>query len=296
MSRRIHYIQTKFLDLAFEQEGRPSDPPVILLHGWPDDVRTWDRIVPRLTAAGFRTIAPYLRGFGPTRFRADSNLRSGQLAALGADVIEMAQALGLERFALVGHDWGARAAYIAAAEIPSRVSHVVALSVGYGTNHPDQVLPIHQARNYWYHWYFCLPRGAELVRQSGRELARFMWQTWSPTWTFSDAEYDQTARSFENPDWAGITIHSYRHRWGQAEGDPHYDALERRLARPAKLAVPTLVLHGAADGANDPVTSAGKEQYFSNRYKREVLPNVGHFPQREDPERVADEIVAWLKA
>lgn len=293
---RIDYIQTKFLDVAFEQEGRPSDPPVILLHGWPDDVRTWDRIVPRLTAAGFRTIAPYLRGFGPTRFRSGSTLRSGQIAALGADLIEMAQALGLERFALVGHDWGARAAYIAAAEIPDRVSHVVALSVGYGTNHPDQALPIHQVRNYWYHWYFCLPRGAELVRQSGRELARFMWQTWSPTWTFSDAEYDETARSFENPDWAGITIHSYRHRWGQAEGDPHYDALEHRLARPAKLAVPTLVLHGAADGANDPVTSAGKEQYFSSRYKREVLPNVGHFLQREDPERVADEIIAWLKA
>ena len=171
----------------------------------------------------------------------------------------------------------------------------MAISVGYGTNHPDQSLPIQQARNYWYHWYFCLPRGIELVRDSRRELCRFLWETWSPTWRHSTEEYNETAASFDNPDWADITIHSYRHRWDYAEGDPRYNELERRLSAMPLIKVPTLVLHGSADACNDPVTSADKERYFTNAYKRRVLPNVGHFPQREDPETVAKEIVAWLR-
>ena len=113
MNRDIRYVQTKLLKLAYEEQGRAADFPVILLHGWPDDVRTWDRVVARLSHSGFRTITPYLRGFGPTRFLEESTMRSGQLSALGSDIVEMAQVLGLDRFALVGHDWGARAAYVA---------------------------------------------------------------------------------------------------------------------------------------------------------------------------------------
>ena len=135
--------------------------------------------------AGFQfrdaaAIAPYLRGFGRTRFRTESTTRSGQLSALGSDVVEMAEALRLGRFALVGHDWGARAAYIAATEVGPRVTHLVALSVGYGTNDPGQQLPLVQVRNYWYHWYFALPRGIDLVKNSRRELGKFLWATWSP--------------------------------------------------------------------------------------------------------------------
>jgi pimeloyl-ACP methyl ester carboxylesterase len=295
MNRDIRYVQTNLLKLAYEERGPVSSFPVVLLHGWPDDVRTWDGVVTRLSDLGFRTITPYLRGFGPTRFLKESTTRSGQLSALGSDIIEMAQALRLGRFAIVGHDWGARAAYIAATEYSEHISHLVAISVGYGTNNPDQPLPIRQARNYWYHWYFCLPRGIDLVRSSRRELCRFMWETWSPTWQHSAAEYNETAASFDNPDWADITIHSYRHRWGYAEGDPRYNELELRLSTAPFVKVPTLVLHGGVDACNDPATSTDKEKYFTNGYKRQVLSNVGHFPQREDPETVANEITVWLR-
>ena len=256
MKRDIRYVQTKILNLAYEEQGRAADFPVILLHGWPDDVRTWDRVVARLSQSGFRTITPYLRGFGPTRFLQESTMRSGQLSALGSDIVEMAQVLGLDRFAIVGHDWGGRAAYIAASEYGEHVSHLVAISVGYGTNHPDQSLPIWQARNYWYHWYFCLPRGTDLVRNSRQELCQFMWKSWSPTWQYSAAEYEETAASFENPDWADITLHSYRHRWGYADGDPRYSELELRLAAVPLIKVPTLVMHGSVDACNDPRTSS----------------------------------------
>jgi len=295
MRNGIHFVQTELLDIAYEERGPREGLPVILLHGWPDDIRTWDGVVERLSAAGFRTIAPYLRGFGRTRFRTESTTRSGQLSALGSDVVEMAEALRLGRFALVGHDWGARAAYIAATEVGPRVTHLVALSVGYGTNDPGQQLPLVQVRNYWYHWYFALPRGIDLVKNSRRELGKFLWATWSPAWQFADADYAATAASFDNPDWAGVTVHSYHHRWGYAEGDPRYDALERRLSSVPAIHVPTLVLHGDADACNDPLTSADKERYFTNRYERKLLPALGHFPQREAADIVADEISAWLR-
>jgi len=201
----------------------------------------------------------------------------------------------LDRFALIGHDWGARAAYIAATELSERVTRLVAISVGYGTNNPDQQLPLTQIKNYWYHWYFSLPRGIDLVKSARHELGKFMWKTWSPAWQFSEAEYAATAASFENPDWADVTIHSYRHRWGYADGDPRYADLERRVAQVPPVSVPTLVLHGAIDACNDPATSEHKEKFFTSRYERKLLPNVGHFPQREDPETVAGEIIAWLR-
>jgi pimeloyl-ACP methyl ester carboxylesterase len=296
MAGEIHYVQTNLLNLAYEERGPASGVPVILLHGWPDDVRTWDRVVARLNRLGFRTITPYLRGFGPTRFLNESSMRSGQLSALASDIIEMAQGLALDRFAVVGHDWGARAAYIIATEYRPHVSHLIAISVGYGTNNPDQSLPLRQASNYWYHWYFCLPRGIDLVKNSRRELCRFLWQTWSPSWPHSAAEYDATAVSFDNPDWADITIHSYRHRWGYAESDPRYSELEVRLSGVPVIEVPTLVLHGGADACNDPVTSTNKEKYFAKRYERAVLPSVGHFPQREDPATATDAIILWLRS
>jgi pimeloyl-ACP methyl ester carboxylesterase len=285
--------ETPLLDIAYEASGPEGGTPAILLHGWPDDVRTWDRIAPALAAAGWRVFVPYLRGYGPTRFRSDATMRSGQLSALGKDLLDFADALGLGRFTVVGHDWGARAAYIAAALAPERVRRCVALSVGWGSNDPKQPLSLRQARNYWYHWFMALERGAEQVRADGKAFARCLWETWSPPGWFSDDALAATARSFENPDWAAVTLHSYRHRWGLADGDPAYAALEARLLPTPAIGVPTLVIHGGADGANDPSTSAGRERLFSGRYERRVLDGIGHFPQREAPAAVIDAILAF---
>ena len=288
------HVLTPVLDIAVEITGPPDGPPVVLLHGWPDDIRTWDKILPTLHTAGFRTIAPYLRGFGATQFRSVETRRSGQLSALGQDLLDLADGLGFATFAVIGHDWGARAAYIAAALWPDRISHCIAVSVGWGTNDPSQPLPLKQLQNYWYHWYLALDRGERLIREDRIALARFMWDTWSPAGWYTDQEFRTTAHSFENPDWPSVVLHSYRQRWGLAEGEPTYAPLDSRLQPPPTIAVPTLVIHGGADACNHPQTSADREQLFSGPYQRVVLDGVGHFPQREASDSVARVMVPFL--
>ena len=292
----MRFIKTPLLNVAYFEHGTPSAFPLVLLHGWPDDARTWDRVIGSFTAAGFRCIVPYLRGFGPTTFLDATTLRSGQLAALGQDVVDFTEALGLDKFALIGHDWGARAAAIATTEMPgkAKVSHLVLISVGYGTNSPDQQLPLKQVHNYWYHWYMALPRGLDLLRSQRKEFTRYIWDIWAPDWPLGDAEFEATAQSFDNPDWCDVVISSYRHRWGYAEGDARYNGLEKRLYPPPVVTVPTLMLHGAADPCNHPMTSEGKEHFFSGPYVRKLVANAGHFPQREQADTVATEILAWL--
>lgn len=295
MTTRLLTATTPVLDIGYEAGGPPDGFPVVLLHGWPDDVRTWDAIVPALRAAGFRTLVPYLRGFGPTRFRGAEIPRSGQLAAFGADVLQFADALGLRRFAVIGHDWGARAAYIAACAAPERVAACVALSVGWGTNDPAQPLPLNQVQNYWYHWLMAVPRGEALVRDERRRFTRHIWTIWNPGWPVSDASFAATATAFDNPDWAQITLHSYRVRWGLAEPTPCYAALEARLAADPVIRVPTLTLHGGGDPCNDPATSENRDMLFAGFYRRVVLPGLGHFPQRQAPEAVLREIGPFLR-
>ncbi|OYX88787.1 MAG: alpha/beta hydrolase [Azorhizobium sp. 32-67-21] len=285
---------TPTLHIACEISGPDDGKPVILLHGWPDDVRTWDRMLPLLHQAGFRAIVPSLRGFGGTRFRDPQTFRSGQLSALGQDLIDCLDALNIDRCAVIGHDWGARAAYIGACLAPERFSHCIALSVGWGTNDPDQPLSLQQAQNYWYHWLMAVPRGEAQIRNDRRAFTRHIWAIWTPDHPLSDAAFAETASSFDNPDWADIVLHSYRVRWGHAPVDPTYDAIEARLKADPTIRVPTLVLHGAADPCNSPATSDGKAHFFAGLYDRHLLDGIGHFPQREAPEETAARCLSFL--
>ena len=295
MATPISFVDLPLLRVAYEVAGPAGGYPIILLHGWPDDVRTWDRVLPALHEAGYRTYAPWLRGYGATRFTHDRTFRCGQLVALGQDVVDFAAALKLGAHALVGHDWGARAAYIASALDVTNVAACVALSVGYGTNHPSQVLSYRQTQNYWYHWLMATTRGEKLVREDRRAFTRHIWNEWFVAYKPDDAEFDRTAVSFDNPDWAAITLHSYRSRWGHADLDPAYAELEARFDPVPKQSVPTLTLHGALDPVNLPVMSAGKEAYFTGPYVRRLIDGAGHFPQRERVADTTSAIVDWLR-
>ena len=290
----ISFVDTPLLRVAYELSGPAEGFPVILLHGWPDDVRTWDPMLPALHREGYRTYVPWLRGFGPTRFLRDDTYRSGQLVALGQDLVDFATALGIGRHALVGHDWGSRGAYIASALNEARVVACVALSVGYGTNHPGQTLSYRQTQNYWYHWFMATARGERHVRDDRRAFTRHIWNEWFVAYKPDDAEFDRTAAAFENPDWAAITLHSYRSRWGHAELDPAYAEIEARFNPVPKLRVPTLTLHGALDPVNLPQMSEGKEAYFTGPYERRLIDGAGHFPQRERTAEAVRQIVEWL--
>lgn len=287
-------VDTELLRIGYEEWNPDGARAVVLLHGWPDSPRCWAGVAPVLAQAGWRVLVPALRGFSPTRFLRDDTPRTGQLSVLGRDLLEFIDALGLQRPALVGHDWGARAAAIACGLRPRVASHLVMLSVGYGTNSSDQPLSLAQARNYWYHWYMATPRGERTVREDRRAFARMMWDTWAPAGWYAAEEFERTADAFDNHDWSDITLHSYRHRWGHAAGDPSCANDEAALSPAPVLDVPTLVLHGAADGVNHPETSAGKERFFSGPYQRKLLEGVGHFPTREAPQAVCAELLRFL--
>ena len=293
MQSRI--ISTELLDIDLQEWGDASSPAVFLLHGWPDSPRTWRVLAPELARAGFRVLVPALRGYAGTRFRNPHTPRSGQLTALAQDVLDLADALGVQHFDVVGHDWGARAAYILACLWPHRVERCAALSVAWGTNQPQQKLSYQQAHNYWYHWFMHLPRGQQALSEDRRHFTRYLWQVWAPNWSVPDEEFEATAAAFDNPDWAEVVIHSYTHRWGAAPSDPRYEELEARLSNPPLISVPSLLIHGANDGANGVATTVGREVLFSGPYRRIVLPDCGHFPQREHPQEVNAAILEFLR-
>ena len=267
----MKFVDTSVLRIGYEEWNPHAERAVVLLHGWPDSPRTWTCVAPALAEQGWHVIVPALRGFSPTSFLRPDTPRSGQLSALGRDVLELIDRLQLKQVALVGHDWGARAAANACVLQPGVASHLVMMSVAYGTNLPSQELTLEQARNYWYHWYMATPRGHRTVRESGYSFARMMWDTWSPAGWYEKEEFDATAQAFVNDDWPEVTLHSYQHRWGHAAGDPRYDVDEQCLSQVTPLGVPTLVLHGGADGVNAPETSEGKEPVS---YTHLTLPTI----------------------
>jgi pimeloyl-ACP methyl ester carboxylesterase len=281
-------ILTETLEIAYEEQGPTNGKPVILLHGFPDDPRAWDSVIGPLTAGGIRTIAPYLRGFGPTRFLRADTLRSGQQAALASDLNGLIDGLKLQPPILVGYDWGARAACTAAALWPAKVGGLISIG-GYNIEDMTRDRQPASARQEcmdWYQWYFQTERGKVGLERNRREICRLLWELWSPRWRFTDALFDETARSFDNPDFVEIVIHSYRHRYGAAAGDPSFAAIERQLAGQPRISLPTIVLHGDGDGVHPSRLSEGQEMLFSGPYERRVIPVAGHLFPREAPDAV----------
>ncbi|WP_406635275.1 alpha/beta fold hydrolase [Amycolatopsis sp. WGS_07] len=287
------FVWTPDLKIGYEADGPPDGRPLVAVHGWPDDPHCWDGVVPELTKAGYRVYRPYLRGFSPTEFRTPDKPRSGQSGALGQDLRDFLEALDLSGVVLAGHDWGARAGYVVGALFPERVSRLVAMSAGHGASGPDTPLDYPLAHAYWYEWFVATKRGQDAMHRDRRAFSRYLWRTWSPGWEFSAAEFDRAALAWDNDDWPQITISAYLHRWGEQDGDPAYAELERELAKPPRVRVPTLVLHGGKDADNLPSTSAGKDELFAGEYRRVVFEDVGHFPPREAPVRTAEEILRW---
>jgi len=152
-----------------------------------------------------------------------------------------------------------------------------------------------QARRFWYQWFMTLDDGPAAVRRDPKGFARIQWETWSPPGWFDDAEFEATARAFDNPDWAEITLNGYRTRWCTGDlTDPDYEPLRLRLHTIETLSTPTLMIQGGADGCDEPELSAGQERHFTGGYRRLVLDGVGHFPPREAPEAVADALLGHL--
>jgi pimeloyl-ACP methyl ester carboxylesterase len=243
-------------------------------------------------------LAPWLRGFGATRFLDPATPRSGQQAALGADIRDFMDALSIPRAVLVGYDWGGRGACVAAALWPRRVAGLVAIT-GYGIQdiaRSGAPASAEDEYSYWYQWYFHTERGRAGLAANRDGIARLLWKLWSPNWAFDDATFAASALSFLNPDFVDVTIQSYRHRYGNAPGDPAYDVLEARLATQPSVTVPAIALHGAEDGVGSNARSAPRDRLFTNFLGRVVIPRAGHFLARENPSDVVDAVLKLKEA
>jgi pimeloyl-ACP methyl ester carboxylesterase len=290
----LHQVEAGVLRVAYEEHGEPGGTPVVLLHGFPYDVRVYDGVVPRLVAAGCRVVVPYLRGYGPTRFRSADTPRSGQQAVLGHDLLALLDALGMDRAVLAGYDWGGRAACIVAALWPERVRGLVT-GGGYNVQHLATAMtpqPPEHEWALWYQYYFHSERGRAGLEQHRYELCRLLWRLWSPSWPFDEKVYERTAASFDNPDFVAVVIHSYRHRFGLAAGDPSVEETERRLAAQPPIAVPSITMHGRDNGVIPLAASQRHTRHFTGRYERRVLDGVGHNLPLEAPARFADAVLA----
>jgi pimeloyl-ACP methyl ester carboxylesterase len=289
----VRHVRTASLDVAYEESGPSTGAVVFLMHGWPYDPRCYDGVVPPLVAAGCRVLVPYLRGCGATRFLSAEAPRSGQQAALGNDLLEMMDALAVERAIVAGYDWGGRAACIVAALWPERVRGLLTVN-GYniqdipGSGEPQDPA---QERRYWYQWYFHTQRGRAALDLDRRAFCRLLWQLWSPNWTFDEATFARSAASLDNPDFVDVTIHSYRHRYGNAAGNPALEKIEKRLAAKPKIPVPTIALQGEADGVSPPELSERHGAFFTGPYQYRVLPKIGHNPPQEAPAIFADAVL-----
>ncbi len=291
MSMTVRTIEAGVLAIAYEEHGRADGWPCILGHGFPYDVHAYADVAPFLAEAGARVIVLYLRGFGPTRFLSADTPRSGEQAALGADLLALMDALHIERAVLGGYDWGGRAACVVSALWPERV---VALVSGNSYNIQDiahamePAAPSEEAA-FWYQYYFHSERGRRGLTKDRRGIARLLWRMWSPTWSFDEATFERTAPAFDNPDFVEVVIHSYRHRYGLVTGDPAYAPIEAALAKQPRIAVPSITIDGDADGVN-PGTRHHAEK-FARRREHRVFKGAGHNLPQERPEEFARAVV-----
>jgi len=287
-------IDTEVLTIAYDDLGPAGGPVVFLLHGWPDSPRGWRFIAPALVESGWRVVMPGNRGTGETRFRSPETVRDGQAVALAQDALDLADSLGIERFAVVGHDWGARTAYTLAAVAPHRLTAIAGLALAYQPRGVFSLPEFSQAQAFWYQWLMYVDAGAAAVRDDPLGFARRMWDTWSPRGWYDETEFTATAADFENPDWVPITLNAYRSRFLAVEPrDPRYDPLREQVRVTDRLPARTLMIQGGSDSCDEPESSEGQDRHFDD-YRREVLPGVGHFPHRESPAMVAELVLTHL--
>lgn len=286
----MKHVAAGDLEVAYLEQGPADGAPVVLLHGFPYDAHAYDAAAARLAAAGRRCLSPFLRGYGPTRFVKPDTFRSGQQAALGADLVAFMDALSLKKAVLAGYDWGGRAACVTAALSPERVAGLVTCGTPYNVqNSATAAKPIapDAERRHWYWFYLNSERGRAALTDDRRGYCRALWKDFSPTWAFDDATYDRSAPALDNPDFVAVVLHSYRYRIGAVPGDPKLEATERRLTAEPPITVPAIALCGADDGVDPPQPPEKVRPHFTQLQRLTVLPDVGHNLPQEAPDAFA---------
>lgn len=293
----LRHITAGVLDVALYEAGPIDGPPVFLMHGFPYDIHAYAEVAPLLAAQGCRVHVPYLRGYGATRFLSDATPRSGEQAALGADLLALMDALAVPRAVLAGYDWGGRAACVVAALWPERCAGLVSLNSYNIQNIAKAMVPDtpENERSLWYQYYFHSERGRAGLASNRRALCRLLWKLWSPTWKFDADTFERSAAAFEHPDFVDVVIHSYRHRFGLVAGDPALAGIEQRLAAQPAITVPSITFDGADDGVRPPAPAAQHARQFAGPRSHRIVPGAGHNLPQEKPQVFADAVLELVQ-
>lgn len=274
-------IEANGLRFSYLEAG--SGPLVLLLHGFPDTAQTWSALLPRLAAAGYRAVAPALRGYDPSDLAPDGDY---SVLTLAQDMLALATALGEEQFCLVGHDWGASVAYAAANLAPSRVRKLATVSIP----HPHAIRPTPAL--FWRAPHFLLFQfGAVsewLLSRDDYAYVDHLYAYWSPNWQPPVAEVEQVKQGFRKPGRTRAALGYYRALFGDAR-----DAARQELYR-RKTTVPTVAFAGRSDGALDVRLYDRTPEAFAGPYEVVLYDRAGHFLHREEPERFAAKLLGFL--
>ena len=284
-------ITAGVLQVAYREYGPADGWPCIMGHGFPYDAHAYAEAAPMLAEAGVRVIVPFLRGYGPTAFLSPDTPRSGEQAALAADLLALMDALKIGRAVVGGYDWGGRAACIVSALWPERA---VALVSGNSYNVHDiarswEPASAEQEAANWYQYYFHSERGRRGLAKNRGDIARLLWRMWSPRWAFDEAAFERTAAAFDNPDFVEVVIHSYRHRYGLVPGDPAFAHIETRLTAQPPIGVPTIAIDGDADGVNPGTAHHAKK--FTGPHEHRIFAGAGHNLPQERPKEWAQAVL-----
>ena len=293
----LRRIEAGVLEIAYHESGPADGPPVLLMHGFPYDIHTYAEVAPLLAAEGCRTIVPYMRGYGGTRFLSKDTPRSGEQAAFGADLLALLDALKIDRAVLAGYDWGGRAACVVAALWPERCAGLVSLN-SYNIQNIARAMEPDTPENehsLWYQYYFHSERGRAGLQKDRKAIARLLWKLWSPTWRFDDATFERSAAAFDHPDFVEVVIHSYRHRFGLVAGDPAYADIDRQLAAQPVIRVPAITFDGIDDGVRPPADASAHAPRFSGPRSHRLVPGAGHNLPQEAPRAFADAVLELVR-
>lgn len=268
-----------------------SGPLVLALHGFPDTPHTFRHQMARLAAVGYRVVVPYMRGYFPTDAPADAPYET---AALAQDTLALIDVLSDQPVILIGHDWGAAAAYRAAVLAPEKVAKLITIAIPYGEIWWNSFVtsPAQQRRS-WYIWFFQTRWVEEAVAYNDFVSIEQLWQDWSPGWAYPPKALAAVKEIFRRPASLTAALNYYRHSFNPANHDPALQAIRERHGEP--IPVPTLYFHGEQDGGIGAETTAGMEAQFPKGLKKYIISGAGHFVHQEQPEEVNRLILNFLE-